>query len=109
MANTFKGYSVVLGNSADTAIYTCPAATTAIIVHCQAANIDGAAAVALNMDMYDSDITTAAALGSDIDIPTGAAINPIGGKLVLEASDELRAWAGDVSDIEVTIGILEIS
>lgn len=109
MANTFKGLSVALGNTADTAVYTCPSATTAIIVHCQAANVDGSNAVVLNMDLYDSNITTAAALAHAIDIPTGSSINPVGGKLVLEASDELRAWAGAASDVELTIGILEIT
>ena len=35
--------------------------------------------------------------------------NPIGGKLVLEASDELRAWAVVADDLEIVISVVEIS
>ena len=109
MAETYKNVAVALGNSADTAVYTCPSATTAIVIHCQVANVDGTNASDLNMDLYDSSATTASALAHTISVPADTAINPIGGKLVLEASDELRAWAGASSDLELTLSILQIT
>ena len=109
MANTFKGLSIDLGDTADTAVYTCPSSTTAIIVHCQVANVDGTNAADLNIDLYDSSATQAAAVVSTVNVPADAAINPVGGKLVLEASDELRVWGSDADDLELTLGILEIT
>ncbi len=109
MANTFKNKVADLGNSADTAVYTCPASTTAIIVHCQVANIDGTNAADLYMDLFDTSASAAKALAHEISVPADSALNPIGGKLVLEAGDELRAWAGAASDLEITLGILQIT
>ena len=107
MAETFKAINVALGNSADAVVYTCPGSTTAIVIHCQVANVDGTNAADLNIDHNDG--STTAALVSTLSVPADSAVNPIGGKLVLEAGDTLRAWAGAASDLEITLGILEIS
>ena len=107
MAETFQTVNVALGNSADAVVYTCPAATTAIVIHCQVANVDGTSAADLNIDMNDGSVV--AALVSTLSVPADTAVNPIGGKLVLEAADELRAWAGAASDLEMTLSLLEIT
>lgn len=107
MAETFQTVNVALGNTADAVVYTCPAATTAIVIHCQVANVDGTNAADLNIDMNDGSVV--AALVSTLSVPADSAVNPIGGKLVLEAADELRAWAGAASDLEMTLSILEIT
>ena len=105
MAETFKAVNVALGNSADAVVYTCPASTTAIVIHCQVANVDGTNAADLNIDHNDG--STTAALVSTLS--ADSAVNPIGGKLVLEAADTLRAWAGAASDLELTLSVLEIT
>ena len=107
MAETFQTVNVALGNTADAVVYTCPSATTAIVIHCQVANVDGANAADLNIDMNDGSVV--AALVSTLSVPADSAVNPIGGKLVLEDGDELRAWAGAASDLEMTLSILEIT
>ena len=107
MAETFKAVNVALGSSADAVVYTCPSSTTAIVIHWQVANVDGTNAADLNIDHNDG--STVAALVSTLSVPADSAVNPIGGKLVLEAADQLRAWAGAASDLEMTIGILEIT
>ena len=109
MAETFKNVAVALGNSADAVVYTCPAATTSIVIHCQVANVDGTNTANANVDLYDSSTTTAAALAHTIAVPADTSLNPVGGKLVLEASDEVRAWASTTGDLEITLGILEIT
>lgn len=109
MANTFKSVNADLGTSADTAVYTCPASTTAIVLLCQVANIDGTNAVDIYMDYYDTSETSAKALAHTISVPADSSFNPIGGKLVLEAGDELRAWAGAASDAEIVVSVLEIT
>jgi hypothetical protein len=107
MAETFQTVNVALADVADAVVYTCPAATTAIVIHCQVANVDGTNAADLNIDMNDG--STVAALVSTLSVPADSAVNPIGGKLVLEAADELRAWAGAASDLELTLSLLEIT
>jgi|TARA_B100000902_G_C26970393_1_gene745049 hypothetical protein len=107
MAETFQTVNVALAASADAVVYTCPGSTTAIVIHCQVANVDGTNAADLNIDMNDGSVV--AALVSTLSVPADTAVNPIGGKLVLEAADELRAWAGAASDLEMTLSILEIT
>ena len=107
MAETSKAVNVALGNSADAVVYTCPGSTTAIVIHCQVANVDGTNAADLNIDHNDG--STTAALVSTLSVPADSAVNPIGGKLVLEAADTLRAWAGAASDLELTLSVLEIT
>jgi hypothetical protein len=107
MAETFQTVNVALAASADAVVYTCPGSTTAIVIHCQVANVDGTNAADLNIDMNDGSVV--AALVSTLSVPADSAVNPIGGKLVLEAADELRAWAGAASDLEMTLSILEIT
>ena len=107
MAETFKAVNVALGNSADAVVYTCPGSTTAIVIHCQVANVDGTNAADLNIDHNEG--STPAALVSTLSDPADSAVNPIGGKLVLEAADTLRAWAGAASDLELTLSVLEIT
>ena len=109
MAETFVNKTVALGDTADVSVYSPAASTTAIVIHCQVANVDGTNSAELSMDLYDTSATTAAAVVSTLAVPADSAVNPIGGKLVLEASDELRVWANDASDLELTVGILEIS
>ena len=108
MAETFVNKTVALGDTADTSVYS-PSGATAIVIHCQVANVDGTNNADLNMDLYDTSATTAAAVVSTLTVPADSAVNPIGGKLVLEDGDELRAWASAASDLEITLGILEIS
>ena len=107
MAEAFQTVTVALGNSADAVVYTCPGSTTAIIIHCQVANVDGTNSADLNVDINDGSVV--AALVSTLPVPANSAVNPIGGKAVLEAADQLRAWASATGDLELTLGILEIS
>jgi len=109
LAETFKNVVADLGTTADTTIYTTPASTTSIVIHCQVSNVDGTNDQDLNMTLYDSSATADASIVSTLLVPADGAVNPIGGKLVLEASDELRAWAGATGDLEITLGILELT
>lgn len=109
MAETFKNAKKVLQTTAGTAIYTVPAATTAIVIGCQVAN-DGTASYDLTMywtDDSDSDAITYLAQG--IPVPDAAAYEPIGGKLVLEAGDQLFGFGSTANFLDVTVSVLEIS
>ena len=109
MAEAFKSVNADLGTSANTSIYQCPSSTTAVVILCQVANVDGTNSADLYVDYYDSSATQAKALAHTVAVPGDTAINPIGGKLVLEAGDQLRAWASAASDLEITVSVLEIT
>jgi len=113
MAETFVNKVADLGTTSDdgasNGIYTAGSGVTAIVVHCQVANIDGTNAADLNMDLHDTSASAAKAIVSTLSLPADSAVNPIGGKLVLETGDTIRAWASAASDLEITLGILEIT
>ena len=106
MAEAFKTVNVALGNSADAVVYTA-SGNTSIVIHCQVANVDGTNSADVNIDHNDG--STVAALVSALTVPAKSAVNPIGGKLVLEDGDQLRAWASAAGDLEMTVGILQIT
>jgi hypothetical protein len=110
MAEDFFTVNAALGTTADTPVLTNSGSGKYIVILCQVANIDGSNSVNLYMDVYDSSATSAKALAHEIAIPADTSFNPIGGKLVLESSDELRAWT-DVAadDLEINISYLEIT
>jgi len=109
MAESYKSVNADLGTTADTSIYQCPASTTAVVLLCQIANVDGENAVNVYVDYYDSSTTTAKALAHTIAVPADSSFNPIGGKLVLEAGDQIRAWASAASDAEIVVSVVEIT
>ena len=109
MAETFHSINAALGNSADAVIHTNSTSNKQIIILCQVANVHGTNSADVNIDYYDQSATSAKALASTVAVPADAAINPIGGKLVLEPNDEFRAWASSANDLEIVISYIEIS
>lgn len=105
MANTFKVYRAALGASAST-VYTVPAATTAIVLMAQAANVDTATAP---VTMTWNDGTNDTHLVKELSIPTYSAVNTLSGKLVLEAGDTLSANSNAINKVELTVSVLEIT
>jgi hypothetical protein len=108
MAATFKNTKAVLADTATT-VYTCPSATTAIVLGCQVANV-GAADHTLDFYWEDtSDSSAVTYLADEVTVPQYAAYEPIGGKLVLEAGDVVKGL-GDTTDVlEVTVSVLELT
>ena len=109
MAEAFKNFKLALGTSSATA-YTCPSATTAIVLMCQVANIDGtneADATVTWTDASDSGASTA--LVSAVPVPAGSALGVLGGKLVLEAGDTIAGLASAASDLVLTGSVVEMS
>ena len=109
MAETFHSKNAALGTTTDTVVHTNSTSNKQIIILCQVANVDGTNAADVYVDYYDSSTTTAKALAHTVAVPADTSLNPIGGKLVLEAGDQLRAWASAASDLEIVVSVLEIS
>lgn len=109
MANVFKNFKVAMTTGGATA-YTCPAATKAIILHLQVANIDGTNSADASVHWTDySDSAAAVYFGKTIAVPADTSISMITGKPVLEASDTIVGTASADGDLYLSGSVLEIS
>jgi hypothetical protein len=108
MANTFKNDRALIQTS-PTVAYTCPAATVAIVIGCQIANVSATSEEVKVWWTDDSDADAITYLVEDVIIPIKAALAPIAGKLVLEAGDTISASGETNDDAEITVSVLEIS
>lgn len=110
MANTFKNAALANVNTAsyDT-LYTCPSATTAIVLGVAIAN-KSAQAVNVTIQYSDSSAVTNHQLLEQVDIPGNTTLEVLAGqKYVLEASDALKVKAGTASSLDVVMGLMEIT
>ena len=108
MANTFKVHHWSAANAAGSNLYTCPAATTAIVLRMQAANV-GSGTHPVSATVADTSAGTTEFIAKTVSVPLNAAIGLVAGKQVLEAGDVLDVYSDAVSQIDVTVSVLEIS
>ena len=109
MAETFKNFKGAMGTSAEV-VYTCPAATTAIVLTIQVTNIDGVNEADASVSWTDSSDSGAESyLIKAAPIPAGSALGVLSGKLVLEAGDTVKAMASAAGDLIVSGSVLEMS
>ena len=109
MAETFKNFKGAMGTSAG-AVYTCPVATTAIVLTIQVTNIDGANEADARVSWTDSSDSGAESyLIKAAPVPAGSALGVLSGKLVLEDGDTVKAMASAAGDLVVIGSVVEIS
>lgn len=109
MATVFKNARLAVTGSYSTA-YTCPTATTAIVLSAQVSNTDSAAPYEVSAQWLDSSASNAATrLAHVITVPAKASMGLLSGKLVLEAGDVFQALASTTAKLELTLSILELS
>lgn len=107
MAITFKNAKLPITTSMST-VYTCPAATTAIITGLDITNIDGVNSANVSGQwLDDSDSDTATKIAHLIPVPAGSKIPNLVKGLVLEAGDALQLQASANSDLVGSISIME--
>ena len=107
MANTFKNAAKAI-TTIPVSIYTCPAATTAVIHAIYITNIDGTNQADATIELYDSSQTQSFKIGMNLPVPVKSTLvfeKPIN----LEALDELRLSANADLDVEAVVSILEIT
>lgn len=109
MSNTFKNAKLAMTTGGGT-VYTCPPATTAIVIGGQIANIDGVNAANATVAWTDaSDSNAATNLLKTVPVAPGSAIPVCIGKLVLAAGDTVTALASADGDLVITLSVLEMS
>ena len=108
MANTFKN-AATGSNTALTAMYTCPAATSAVVHAIYLSNVDGTNDATVNIAVSGSAyFDTRRYLLKTVDVPADSTI-VIEKPINLGAGDKLEAKASANDDIDVFASILEIT
>jgi hypothetical protein len=110
MANTFKvktKLNVGISSGIST-IYTVPSSTTAVLVGLTLANTSSNSITAtVTLTNNDGDNVT---LLKDAPVPTGSSLEMMSGnKIVMEASDILKAYASAGSSLDCTLSLMEIT
>lgn len=110
MANTFKNAALAdVDSAAYDTLYTCPSATTAIVLGVAITN-KTAQAVNISVQFADTSASTTHQLLNEVDIPGRTTLEVLAGqKYVLEATDVLKCKAGTSTAIDVTMGLMEIT
>lgn len=109
MANTFKNFRGAMVTGGVTA-YICPLSTTAIVLHCQVANIDGTNPADASVHWTDdSDSDVATYLAKTVAVPADTSLSVLTGKLVLESGDTIVGVASADGDLQLSGSVLEIS
>ena len=108
MANTFK--NAATGSNTDiTTMYTCPGATSAVILALYVSNVDCANDASINVTISGSaNFTTRRHIMKTVNVPADSTLiveKPIN----LGAGDKLETQASANDDLEVFASILEIT
>jgi len=102
--NIFKTVTAEL-NTSDAIIYTAPAGFTGIILMAQVSNVASGNASVTFSHVSGSNVSTELVKG--FVVPPNDATSVITGKLVLEDGSSVTAKASAVSNLKITLSILE--
>ena len=110
MANNFKVKTKLNTgiSSGISTIYTTPSSTTAVLVGLTLANTSSNSITAtVTLTNNDGDNVT---LLKDAPVPTGSSLEMMSGnKVVMEASDILKAYASAEDSLDCTLSLMEIT
>jgi hypothetical protein len=111
MAETFKSVTSAGIGTASTAIYTCPASTTTVVLGFLVANATNPAADISVSSTLTKSGGSACHVIRGVNIFAGASLSISGenNKLVLETGDALAVSSDVASSADVTLSILEIT
>ena len=108
MPNTFKSTANVNIETTGNTIYTCPSATQTTLIGMTIAN-KTAGTVTANLHLRRSGVDVVVL--ANVPILSGSTLVPIGGdqKLVMQATDVLRANVSTNTSVDIVASLLEIT
>ena len=110
MANNFKNAvktNIAVDSGTYTTVYAAPAGKVSIILECDIANTT-AAAIDASVVITDTSAGVSSFIVKEAPIPAGGALKVISGqKIVLEATDIIKAAASAGSSADCIVSILE--
>ena len=108
MAETFKSVNADLGTSANASIYQCPSSTTAIVILCQVANVDGTNAADVTIEVSNDDGSTYFKLANTISVPADSSLDFLSNPIYLDETDILAVTAGAANDLSFFVSYEEL-
>jgi hypothetical protein len=111
MANNFKVKTKLNTGvqASPSTIYTCPSSTTAVLVGLTLANTAASASITATVTLTNNDGDNVTLL-RNAPIPSGSSLEMMSGnKIVMEASDILKAYASAASSMDCTLSLMEIT
>jgi hypothetical protein len=108
MANTFKSTLNINIETTGNTVYTCPASNVATIIGLSLSNKTNSTVTA---NLFLTRGATECSILSGVNIPPGNSLIPVGGdqKLVVQASDTIKATTSANSSLDIIVSLLEIS
>lgn len=105
-----KTMGAALGTTLTTNILTCAANKVLKINSIIVANVDGTNNADVSVTFYDSSATASYRIASTVTVPADSTLVVLGkdSPIYLEESDEIRAGASAVSDLEIIISYEEL-
>lgn len=107
MANTFKNQGAALTTGGGV-VYTAPGATTAIIHSCYVSNIDGTNSADVTIKARATSGDTYYHVAKTVPVPADSTL-VLDKPIDLEATGDVHMTASVDSDLEVVLGVLEIT
>lgn len=109
MANVFKNAALSDVNVTYDTLYTCPGATTAVVLGLGIANKNGVSVTA-SVQFTDSSAASDYQILEAVLIPSNTTLETLEGqKYILEAGDSLKVKSNIASSLDVVLGVMEIS
>lgn len=108
MANTFKNFLTKDLTTTGSTLYTCPSATQTTVIGFSIANTS---ASPITADAYITSGGSDYYLVKSATVPVGGSLVVVGGdqKVVLEASDVLKALSSATTTADAVVSVLEIA
>ena len=108
MANTFKNQGAEILDSPGGIVYTAPAATQSIIHSCYISNIDGTSSADVSIQARATSVDTYYYVAKTVPVPADSTL-VLDKPIDLEATGDVKMTASTTGDLEVVMGILEIT
>ena len=100
MANTFKNKLKAAIGTTGQSVYTVPASTTSVMI---GLNLSNTAATQITANVLLDGIH----IIKNVPIPAGAALDALGGKIILEAGNNVVVESSAANSIDVILSVLE--
>ena len=100
MANTFKNHTKSSIGTTGQSVYTVPASTTSVMI---GLNLSNTAASQITADVLLDGIH----IIKNVPIPAGSALDALGGKIILEAGNNVVVESDTANSLDVILSVLE--
>ena len=107
MANTFKNQGAAI-TTAGAIVYTAPAATQSVIHSCYISNIDGTSSADISIKARATSGDTYYHVAKTVPVPADSTL-VLDKPIDLEATGDVFMTSSATGDLEVVMGILEIT